>query len=70
MKRTIQAITLAAAFMLATCATPAMADGPGPPPDWPPRLTDGPGPPPDWPPRVELSAPVAPSMFASPIHLL
>ena len=32
MKRTLQAITLAAALMLVTCATPAMADGPGPPP--------------------------------------
>jgi len=58
MKRTIQGITLAAALMLATCATPAMADGPGPPPD-------GPGPPP-----THASVPMGWSMFFSLIHLL
>ena len=70
MKRTIHAITLAALIMLATCATPALADGPGPPPDWPPKLTDGPGPPPDWPPRAQAAAPVTPSMSVLPIHLM
>jgi hypothetical protein len=56
MKRTIQAITLAALIMLATCATPALGEGPGPPPDWPPK--------------AHAAAPVTLSMFASPIHLL
>ncbi len=56
MKRTISAIALAAAIMLAVCATPAMADGPGPPPNWPPK--------------AQVAAPVLPSLFAAPIHLL
>jgi hypothetical protein len=56
MKRTIQAITLAAVLMLATCAIPALGEGPGPPPE-------GPGPPP-------VSTPIAWSMFFSLIHLL
>jgi hypothetical protein len=43
MKRTLQGIMLAAALMLATCATPAMADGPGPPPGGK-FVTHGPGP--------------------------
>ncbi|HTA22412.1 MAG TPA: hypothetical protein VK763_02680 [Terriglobales bacterium] len=58
MKRTLQAITLAAVLSLATCAIPALGEGPGPPPE-------GPGPPP-----VHVSAPVAWSMFFSLIHLL
>jgi len=56
MKRTIQAVTLAAVLMLATCAIPALGEGPGPPPE-------GPGPPP-------VTAPVAWSMFLSLLHLL
>jgi hypothetical protein len=56
MKRTIQGLTLAAALMLATCATPALGEGPGPPPE-------GPGPPP-------VSVPVTWSMVLSLIHLL
>jgi hypothetical protein len=55
MKRTIQAVTLAATLMLAVCATPALGEGPGPPPSWPPK--------------AQVSAPVAPSAFASLIHL-
>jgi len=39
MKRTLHGITLAAVLVLATCATPALGEGPGPPPE-------GPGPPP------------------------
>ncbi|SPE45280.1 exported hypothetical protein [Candidatus Sulfotelmatobacter sp. SbA7] len=58
MKRTIQGIMLAAALMLATCATPALADGPGPPPD-------GPGPPP-----THVSGVIGWSMYLSLIHLL
>jgi hypothetical protein len=56
MKRTIQAITLAALIMLATCATPALGEGPGPPPDWPPK--------------ANVSVPVVNPMPASLIHLL
>jgi hypothetical protein len=65
MKRTVQAITLAAALMLATCATPALADGPGPPPGGHIQ-TDGPGPPP----TVRVSGPIGWSMFLTLIHLL
>jgi hypothetical protein len=63
MKRTIQSFTLAAALMLATCATPALGEGPGPPPEGPGPPPEGPGPPP-------VSAPIAWSMFFSLIHLL
>jgi hypothetical protein len=56
MKRTLQGILLAAAFMLATCSIPAMADGPGPPPKWPPK--------------AHVSTPVAAPTFVSTIHLL
>lgn len=64
MKRTLQAIALGAALMLATCAIPAMADGPGPPPSGP-TPTDGPGPPP-----ILRSGPAGWSMFFSLIHWL
>ncbi|MGA9899377.1 MAG: hypothetical protein WBQ09_14850 [Terriglobales bacterium] len=56
MKRTISAIALAAAIMLAVCATPALGEGPGPPPSWPPK--------------AQVAAPVLPSLFGAPIHLL
>jgi|HubBroStandDraft_5_1064220.scaffolds.fasta_scaffold02001_7 hypothetical protein len=64
MKRTLQAITLAAALTLATCAIPALGEGPGPPPDRP-ASTEGPGPPP-----VHVSGPIGWTMFLSLIHLL
>jgi hypothetical protein len=69
MKRTIQGMTMAAVVMLAIGATPAMADGPGPPPNWPPKLADGPGPPPNWPPKAQVSAPVVNPVSASLIYL-
>jgi hypothetical protein len=64
MKRTIQAITLAAALMLATCAIPALGEGPGLPPSGP-VPAEGPGPPP-----AHVSGPMAWSMFFSLPHLL
>lgn len=64
MKRKLQGITLAAALMLATCATPAMADGPGPPPGGHIQ-TDGPGPPPG----IHVPGPIW-SMYLSLITLL